>query len=844
MADIASSRLDTRPQTWPARSLSDPPVPGAPQHRRRFRGRLPLAGALAVSLGLIACGDSRHDQPTAPEERPAAVEAQLRRTSFGVPHVKASNWEGLGYGIGYAQASDNLCTLADGMLTYRGERSRFFGADAVPPADSTIGLPANIDSDFYHRLLLDDARIAALKAAQSDEVRQLVRGYAAGYNRYLAERRGGGVDGHQACAAEPWVRALEEDDIWRRMHAFTLAGGYAYLVSEIARAQPPTGGPEARADAAVATTGPQAVPAFTAVRPPSFGGHAGIGSNAYGFGSDATGSPSGLLFGNPHWYWRGPDRFYQQQLTIDGVVNVSGISVLGQPFMLIGFNNEVAWTHTVSTGRRFGLYQYTPDPANPAAVLIDGQSTPLTATVISIAVRQASGETIEVSRTLYRSPHGPMLDLSELDPSLAWSGQMAFAIRDVNEDNYRTYQNWLDWARADSLESLIAAQRRHTAMPWVNTIAVGRGSAEAWYADIGNMPNVNEALAARCSTAMGEALADVLPAVPVLNGSDSLCNWTADPDSVQAGSIGPSRLPALRERGYVANMNDSFWLSNPEQPLEGYPPVVGAIDEVQSLRTRLGHALIRERLAGTDGYGGNLVTPAILQQLVLNSRNYSAELLRPDVVTKVCDQATSLAAACAVLRAWDGRGEATSSGAVLWQALWAGLDLEAADFELYAEPFDPANPIDTPRGLSDEAVEPVRAALQAAVTLLNGAGIALDAARGELLYSDRSGQRTALYGGCDSEGYFTVLCPNEPLDSGSQNVDGDTHGNSYLQIVDFNQPVVQAYTFLTFSQSDDPASAHFSDYTRAYGAKQWHRVPFAEGDIAADPQYRLVTLRE
>src|SRR5256885_6933216 len=34
----------------------------------------------------------------------------------------------------------------------------------------------------------------------------------------------------------------------------------------------------------------------------------GIGSNMYGFGQQATGGGSSVLFGNPHWYWKGPDR--------------------------------------------------------------------------------------------------------------------------------------------------------------------------------------------------------------------------------------------------------------------------------------------------------------------------------------------------------------------------------------------------------------------------------------------------------------------------------------------------------------------------------------------------------
>jgi acyl-homoserine-lactone acylase len=35
--------------------------------------------------------------------------ADIRRTGFGVPHIRAHDERGLGYGIGYAYAQDNLC---------------------------------------------------------------------------------------------------------------------------------------------------------------------------------------------------------------------------------------------------------------------------------------------------------------------------------------------------------------------------------------------------------------------------------------------------------------------------------------------------------------------------------------------------------------------------------------------------------------------------------------------------------------------------------------------------------------------------------------------------------------
>ena len=61
--------------------------------------------------------------------REAVVQAaaDIRRTSFGVPHIRASDERGLGFGIGYAYAQDNLCLLANEVVTVSGERARFFG---------------------------------------------------------------------------------------------------------------------------------------------------------------------------------------------------------------------------------------------------------------------------------------------------------------------------------------------------------------------------------------------------------------------------------------------------------------------------------------------------------------------------------------------------------------------------------------------------------------------------------------------------------------------------------------------------------------------------------------------
>src|SRR5207247_6621079 len=99
-----------------------------------------------------------------------------------------------------------------------------------------------------------------------------------------------------------------------------------------------------------------------------------MGSNAVAIGSAGTRDHRGLLLGNPHFPWIGPERFYQAQLTFPGKINVTGASLYGVPLILIGHNASVAWSHTVSTAFRFTPFQLALVPGHPTEYLQDGKA--------------------------------------------------------------------------------------------------------------------------------------------------------------------------------------------------------------------------------------------------------------------------------------------------------------------------------------------------------------------------------------------------------------------------------------------------------------------------------------
>src|SRR5687768_10571608 len=181
----------------------------------------------------------------------AAPNVEIRRTSHGLPHIKAKTFYGAAYGYGYAFAQDNLCEIAETYVTVNGERSRFFGPDGTYESRGNGATFDNLDSDFFFQRVKDDRVVEALleqppPSGPLPEIRQGARGYAAGYNAYLREVGVGGIPDAR-CRGRAWVRPITEMDAFRRFYQLALLASSGVAIDGIAQAQPPTpaagGGP-------------------------------------------------------------------------------------------------------------------------------------------------------------------------------------------------------------------------------------------------------------------------------------------------------------------------------------------------------------------------------------------------------------------------------------------------------------------------------------------------------------------------------------------------------------------------------------------------------------------------
>jgi acyl-homoserine-lactone acylase len=439
----------------------------------RFAG----TGLAVAVLAACASGPSAVGSAQGPL---SAHTVRIVRTTHGIPHVTAANAEMLSYGIAYAHAQDNVCLSLDVLATVRGQRTQFFGATAT----GVLGVRTlpNPVIDTFVQAHMDDAKLKATWDTSSETNRSMASGYVAGFNRYLQDHAG---KLPAECNGKPWVQTMTLADLYRATEAIQVQAGAGAMADAIAGAQPP----------AVRTSQTPLAPALDAVAMAEgardYLREAGVldsplGSNAWAFGKETTANGRGMLLGNPHYPWVGPSRFYQMHLTIPGQLDVMGASLGWSSVVQIGFNKDIAWSHTVSTGKRFTLHELSLVPGKPTTYLIDGKEEPMQAKKVTVGGSE---------RTVWVSRFGPVAVIPRA--GLTWTAERAYAIQDANAGSVRSNDMYMQFARARSVGEMRTALNA-LGTPFVNTIVADR-HGDAMFADVSGVPDLELADLQRCA---------------------------------------------------------------------------------------------------------------------------------------------------------------------------------------------------------------------------------------------------------------------------------------------------------------------------------------------------------
>lgn len=876
---------------------------------RAGRSAVLLGSAFILTAGLSACSDHDDDDvstgggstPSSPISSPDGnLQATIRTTTAGVPHIVASNLESGAFGEGYVQARDNVCIIADSILRATGRRAEFYG-----PGPDKI----NIITDFSYRALglLDQAkqRLPTL----SSESQAMLRGFAAGYNQYVSETAPGDLPGK--CANQPWVQKITAQQLYAYYELIALyASGDQFTTGVTFAAAPPGVDPSPVLAQQAAARDHVQTPDFARLArtgtPKSLNlktdyNDRGMGSNGWGIGGEMTENGRGALLANPHFPYTGNRRLYQSQLTIPGYYDVNGAALIGFVVPLIGFNQDVAWTHTVSTANHFTVYKLQLAAGDNMTYMKDGKPKSITSKTFQIKVANGTPTPSTLQKTFYYSEYGPMLAANLVNGALpAWGDSLggqpvAFTYRDANTNTAsQVVDQWLAMGRAHDLAEFQKPFKACGSVLWVNTMYTD-SSGQAFYIDGTSVPRLSKA----ALTAYGQRITSnplaaglAQAGVPLLDGSTSRDDWV---EGACDGRVAYDGMPKLARRDFVQNSNDSYWATNPADFLTGYSPLYGPTESLLSPRTHMGLKMLEHptdaglsnvKPAGDDGqFSGKKIINALY-----SNRAYYAELLLPTLLdrcqavgskaisTDGGSSSRSVASGCSALASWNGVYNTDSTGAQVFRVFVATYDPSYPD--QFTVPFDPGKPATTPNtpkaATADPANDPMLQALASALDKLDQGGIAYNAPLGDVQYQQQSagvppggspapsGAPIPWPGTQNLEGGFNIVrVAPQPVDDGTRfprvapasTIPGTGslsatkgqgwligYGTSWHFGLNFTDNGPKAYGLVSYSQSDDPSSAHFADQDKRFSNKDYRKLLYSDSAIKADPNLKTQTI--
>lgn len=504
------------------------------------------------------------------------------------------------------------------------------------------------------------------------------------------------------------------------------------------------------------------------------------GSNAWAVSPQRSASGHALLVANPHLPWSDVFTWFEAQLVAPGI-DATGAALVGQPLLGIAFNESLGWTHTVNTHDGADLYELT---LADGGYVFDGAVRRFDESRELIKVRQPDGSVRDDTLHVKRSAHGPVV--SE-------KAGKALALRVVGLDQPNLGQQYLDMLRATSLDAFEAVERR-LQMPMFTTMYADRAG------------NILHLFGGR---------------TPMRPSGDY--RWTG----IVPGSVSSTlwrethpydQLPRVVNppSGWLQNANDPPWTTTFPMALDPakYPDYMAP--RAMSFRAQRSARMLDEDAS---------VTFDELVAYKHSTRMELADRLLDDLL-QAAEKSSSETArrAAATLAAWDRSADASSRGAVLFEAFVDALFRQSRPKSPFAAPWSETGPRTTPDGLADPATAAL--ALDAAVTDLEKRGLAPDVPWGDVYRLRRDGLDLPGNGGPGSLGIFRVTGFDKAANGRSE----ATRGDSWVAAIEFSSPV-RAQVLLGYGNWSQKGSPHRTDQLALYASKQLRTAWRTRADV-------------
>lgn len=705
---------------------------------------------------------------------------------YGIPHIYGEDVPTVIRGFGYAQMAAHAETLLTNLAQARGRAAEYFG-----PGPGN----ANVTSDIQVQTFGIPQRAQRWLESGGALQRRYLEAAAAGMNEY-ARRHGDTID--------PGLRQvlpIEPADLlagFQNTITYTFESQQSNVPALLAAWQA----------GQIAATAPGSAPGAALAQNLRFAAAAHNGSNGWAIGPARSRSGNAILIGNPHLPWGnnqpipglGLYQWFEANLVVGDPqapqLNAQGVSFPGSAFLGIAYTDDIGWTHTNNTIKNADLYEIT--LTSPTSYLWDGAARPLEQRQGSIRVRQADGSLATQTFPILSTVHGPLI---------AQRGNLALALHVAGLDAPAPVTQYWGMLRARNLAEFTTANSA-LQMPFFNVI-YGDRDGHILYLFGGLQP-----------VRPGGSFYDWAGIIPG-DRSATLALRTLPWDQLPKTIDPPGH--------FVQNGNDAPWTASFPQGIDyhAYPAWIAPQEMDLRPQHNARFLLSQPRFSADELLRGKMSTRLAL-----------ADRLLPDLIAAARQSGDAgAAAAAAVLAAWDGTADATSRGALLfeaWYDAYAGNPAVPKDATLplyftypaFRVGYDPADPLQTPRGLAETRI---------AVQTLAGVAAQFQQAYGALDVPWGQVHRTVLVTH-DATLQQALPVADDPL-SGADDVFGPVRtvwpfpapdgqhvwsygGDGYVQEVEFTPAGARARALLTYGNWSRPGPNHIADQLPLFDAKQ------------------------
>ena len=304
----------------------------------------------------------------------------IHRDIWGVPHIYGDRDRDAAFGLAYAHAEDDFETIQDILLLIKGKLAEFKGKDSAP-ADYLVGLLRVWE-------IVDDKYDTDL----SDEIKLVCSAYADGINHYIQKHPDEAITALYPVSGKDIVAGF----VLRTPLMFEL-DWYIKKILEEER--------------------------------PSFDTYANrnteymmYGSNTMAVAPSRSDDEYTRITTNSHQPWEGPVTWYEAHIHSNEGWNISGGLFPGSPVIFKGYNDNLAWSHTVNDPDFVDIYELTINPDNENQYLMDGEWLDFDKKVLPIKVKLLGPIKWTFNRDLLWSIHGPAIKAAHGTYAIRYSG--------------------------------------------------------------------------------------------------------------------------------------------------------------------------------------------------------------------------------------------------------------------------------------------------------------------------------------------------------------------------------------------------------------------------------------